>query len=65
MEKIEIESVERLDVRPGDVLLVTVPVGTSPQDVEAVRNAFETRLPVRALVKTADVQVVVVGEDAA
>lgn len=63
MSKIEIEDVKRLNVGPGDVLLVTVPSGTTPERANDIRNRFETRLPVRVLVKTADVQVQVVPEE--
>lgn len=62
-EKITIEDVERLNVQPGDVLLVTVPSGTTPERAKDVLNRFETRLPVRVIVKTADIQVQVVPEE--
>ena len=61
-EKLTIEDVERLNVAPGDVLLVTLPTGSTSEEFETVRNAFETKLPVRVLVKSADVQVQVVAE---
>lgn len=61
MDKIEIEDVQRLNVQPGDVLVVTVPPGTSQEVVEHIRNKFETTLPVRAIVKTSDVHVEVAG----
>lgn len=60
MSSIEIEDVARLNVKPGDVLLVTLPQGMSLQDVERVKNAFETTLPVRVIVKTSEIQVEVV-----
>lgn len=63
MDKIEIEDVQRLNVQPGDVLLVTVPPGTSEEIVNRIRNKFETTLPVRVLVKTSDVQVEVAGPE--
>lgn len=62
-EKFTIEDVQRLDVKPGDVLLVTVPRTMSLENVERVKNAFETHLPVRVLVKPADVQVEVAGPE--
>jgi hypothetical protein len=65
LSSIEIEDVQRLNVKPGDVLLVTVPHGTSAQDVDYVKNKFETTLPVRVIVKPSDVQVEVVEADSA
>lgn len=65
MDKIEIEDIHRLNVVPGDVLLVTLPRLTPDRVVQDVKNFFETQLPVRAIVKTADVQVEVVHAEAA
>jgi hypothetical protein len=62
-ETFDIEDVQRLNVKPGDVLLVTVAPGTSPETAERIRNMFETTLPVRALVKTADIDVEVAGPE--
>jgi hypothetical protein len=62
MPTIDIEDVKRLHVKPGDVLLVTVPQGTTERQIQEIKNAFETNLPVRALVKTAGIEVEVVGE---
>lgn len=62
-EKIEIVDVQRLNVKPGDVLLVTVPPGTSQEVADHIRNRFETTLPVRAIVKNSEVQVEVVGPE--
>ncbi len=63
MTTIEIEEIQRLNVQPGDVLLVSVPPGTSQEVADAIRNRFETTLPVRVLVKTLDVQVEVAGPE--
>lgn len=63
MSKIEIEDVERLDVRPGDVLLITVPPDTDAEMAERICNRFETMLPVRVIVKTSDAQVQVIGPE--
>jgi hypothetical protein len=60
---IEIEDIKRLDVKPGDVLLVTVPREMSSEAAQRVANAFETTLPVRAIIKTSDVRVEVVGPE--
>lgn len=63
MSKIEIEDVQRLDVQPGDVLLVTVPEGTTQADAERIRAGFETALPVRVLLKSQNIQVETVGPE--
>ena len=63
MLKIEIEDVQRLDVKPGDVVLVTVPPGTEQVTADYIKNRFETTLPVRVLVKTSNIQVEVVGPE--
>jgi hypothetical protein len=62
-ETFDIEDIKRLDVKPGDVLLVTVAPGTSQEVADVIRNRFETTLPIRVLVKPADVQVEVVGPE--
>lgn len=62
-EPFEIEDIKRLDVKPGDVLLVTVPPETSQETADHIRNRFETTLPVRAIIRTSDVQVEVVGPE--
>lgn len=61
MTAIEIEDVQRLNVQPGDVLLVSIPREMGPEAAQRVANAFETTLPVRVIIKTADVQVEVAG----
>lgn len=57
MTTYDIEDIKRLKVQPGDVLLVTVPQGTPPNVAQQIKNTFETNLPIRALVRTADIQV--------
>lgn len=64
MATFEIEDIQRLKVQPGDVLLVTIPAGSSQSESERVKYTFETFLPVRAVVKTADIQVEVVSGEA-
>jgi hypothetical protein len=60
---IEVEQVERLDIRPGEVLLVTVPDHTSAEVAERIRERFERRLPdVKILIKTAGITVKVISE---
>ena len=62
-EKIDVEYIQRLRVEPGDVLLVTVPDGTPSAQIERIKNLFETNLPIRALVKTINIRVEVVGQE--
>lgn len=62
MTEIQIEDVKRLDVQAGDVLLVTVPPGTTQRQADDVKNRFETILPVRAVVMTSGVEVEVARE---
>lgn len=60
----EIEDVRRLNVKPGDVLLVTVPQKLATDELIArIKNVFETQLPIRVIVKTSDVQVEVAGPE--
>ncbi len=63
MTKIDIEDVHRLNVNPGDVLIVTVPPDTDQEQVYRIKNLFETNLPVRAIVKTANIEVEVAGPE--
>lgn len=62
-EAFDIEDIKRLDVKPGDVLLVTVPTGMSQEVAARLANMFETNLPIRVVVKTSDVQVEVAGPE--
>lgn len=59
--KIDIEDVERLNVAPGDVLLITMPLGATVEECQRVQKAIEGRLPVKAIVKTSGIQVQVVA----
>lgn len=62
---LEIEKVERLDVKPGEVLLVTVPDHTTASAAERVKVRLEEHLPgVKVIIKTANVGVEVVAEAA-
>lgn len=44
-ETIEVESIRRLNVRPGEVLVVTLPGDTSRDQFDAIRAAMAERLP--------------------
>jgi hypothetical protein len=62
-QTIEVDSIARLDIKPGETLLVTVPTPTSRDEVHAIRDAFMTQLPegVRVLIKSGDIEVSVVA----
>lgn len=62
MTEIQIEDVKRLDVKAGDVLLVTVPQHTTHEQAERIKNLFETTLPVKAIVTGPDIKVEVARE---
>lgn len=64
-EPFEIEDVKRLNVAPGDVLLVTVPQHTTMEQAAYIKNAFETQLPVRVVVMSSGVTVEIANEEAA
>jgi protein involved in polysaccharide export with SLBB domain len=60
----EIERLEIIELRPGDVLLVTVPAHVSRQEAEEIRTVFETKFPGRSvLVKPVDVTVEAVRDE--
>lgn len=42
---IEVESIERLDVQPGETLVVTLPSDCLFEDVVRVKDEFQDRLP--------------------
>lgn len=61
-EKIEIDDIKRLQVKPGDVLLVTVPEHTTRQIAEIIKERFADHLPdVKVIVMTAGIEVGVVS----
>ncbi len=65
-ETITIEDVKRLDVQPGDVLLVTVPPVAAAQQADQIRAVFAEALPgVKIIVRSSDVDVEVVSEQRA
>lgn len=44
-EPIEIESIQRLDVKPGDTLVVTLPDTVTRQDFEHISDVLRSKLP--------------------
>lgn len=61
-EMIPVESIKRLDVRPGDTLVVTVPDDTDPKTFNLIADAFDGRMPddVKVVVVTAGIEMQVV-----
>ncbi len=63
-EPITIEDVKRLDVHPGDVLLVTLPHAMNAQMADAARAQFAAALPgVKVILKAPDIAVEVVSAE--
>lgn len=59
-QTIEVESIRRLDIKPGETLVATVPAATRPDDVERIAACLRAELPnVKVLVvsDTVDLQV--------
>ncbi|WP_053203799.1 hypothetical protein [Jiangella muralis] len=56
-QTIEIESIARLDIKPGEILIATLPEGLDDQQVDAFGRALRAALPeqVRCLVVTGGV----------
>lgn len=65
-QTIEVESIARLDVRPGEVLVVTVPEDFDAADAEHVTRALRERLPdgVNVLIVKAGITFQVVAQEA-
>jgi hypothetical protein len=62
-ETIEVESIRRLDVKPGETLVITLPHHLSAQEMDELRVKIEDRLPdgVKALLTSPDVELTVVA----
>lgn len=60
---IEIESIRRLDVKPGETLVVRIGEHIPADEIEAVADAVRSRLPegVECLIVAADVELEVVS----
>lgn len=52
-QTIELESISRLDIKPGEILAVTLPAGWTAADAQRVHEQMTTVLP--------DVKIVVVS----
>lgn len=55
-QAIELESIRRLDIKPGETLVATIPPSATMQDLATVKAALESTLPnVKVLVVTSNV----------
>lgn len=60
--QIEIEEIKKLDVRPGETLIVTLPDDTDEMEMTRVRRIFRDEIPnVHLIVTTRDVKLEVVS----
>jgi len=60
----DIERLEAVELRPGDTLIVTVPVDTTQDQADRVRAAVEAKLPgYPVLVKPASVTIEAVRDE--
>jgi hypothetical protein len=44
-QTIEVESIRRLDIKPGETLVVGLPEGTRPEHVPPIRTVLEENMP--------------------
>lgn len=56
-QTIEVESIRRLDIKPGETLVVTLPAGTPAEDVQRIRDLILDHVPdgVKLMLVSADV----------
>lgn len=61
--KIDVESIARLDVKPGETLVVKVPDGATAQGIAATAEAVRDYLPegVKVMVLQSAVELQVIG----
>lgn len=64
-ETIEVESIRRLDVKPGETLVVTLPETARPEDMASIEAAMVDRMPdgVKLLIVSHDVELGVVSAE--
>jgi hypothetical protein len=64
-DRLPIESIKRLDVRPGDTLVFTVPAGLNCEEHDLIRQSLKAYLPdsITWIVVTADVTLSVVSPE--
>jgi hypothetical protein len=62
-QTIELESIRRVDIKPGETLVATLPAGATRQEVEEVRDSLHRLLPdgVKVLVGNSNVDLNVIS----
>ena len=63
-QTIEVESIRRLDIKPGETLVVGLPDGATPEDAARVKDAVEARVPhgVNVIVMSAGIDLTAVAD---
>lgn len=63
--KLELEDIRRLDIRPGQILVATLPEGATPQEADQVHEILKAKLPngVNVLVKTSNADLMVLNPE--
>ncbi len=66
MTAVELESIRRLAIKPGETLVATLPRDTDPQTFHKVKDAIAGHLPygVKLILMLAHVELQVIGPDA-
>lgn len=64
-QTIEVESIRRLDIKPGETLVVGLPERATQQDMDQVRAALTDRVPdgVKLLIVSSNVDLDVLAAD--
>lgn len=64
-QTIELESIRRLDIKPGETLVATLPRDAHPRDIERAAEVLKDRLPdgVEVLVVSGNVDLSVLSAD--
>ena len=63
-QTIEVESIQRLDVKPGETLVVRLPERTTSEVARQVKAAVEAAVPdgVQVLITSANIELTVVAD---
>lgn len=63
-QTIEVESIQRLDINPGETLVVGLPDRATSEEAARVKAAVEAAVPagVQVLIKSANIELTVVAD---
>lgn len=63
-QAIEVESIRRLDIKPGELLVATLPARATRQEMDQVRVGLQQHLPdgVRLVIMSEDIELSVVAD---